>query len=54
VDTRSLIYPKGWMVWVAWRMFHIQPEDGHYQAPKHVVVLYVINNIYPPDSCVRQ
>ena len=27
-------------------MFHIQPEDGHYQAPKHVVVLYVINNIY--------
>jgi len=26
-------------------VFHIQPEDGHYQAPKHVVVLYVINNI---------
>ena len=23
-------------------LFHIQPEDYHYQAPKHVVVLYVI------------
>jgi hypothetical protein len=35
---------------------HIQPEDGHYQAPKHVVVIYVINIIYtyPPDICVRQ
>ena len=37
-------------------MFHIQPEDGHYQVPKHVVVLYVIIyiSINPPDSCVRQ
>ena len=26
-------------------MFHIQPEDDHYQAPKHAV-LYVINNIF--------
>ena len=26
-------------------MFHIQHEDGHYQAPKHVVVLFVIKNI---------
>ena len=35
-------------------MFHIQPEEGHYQAPKHIVVLYVINYIYiyPPDICV--
>ena len=32
-------------------MFHIQPEDGLYQAPKHVVVLYVINNIY---MCIHQ
>ena len=24
---------------------YIQPEDGHYQEPKHVVI-YVINNIY--------
>jgi len=23
-------------------VIHVQPEDGHYQAPKHVVVLYVI------------
>ena len=39
-----------------YNVFHIQPEDGHYQAPKHVVVLYAINYIYiyPPDSCVRQ
>ena len=29
---------------------------GGGKAPKHVVVLYVINNIYiyPPDSCDRQ
>ena len=26
-------------------VFHIQPEVGHYQAPKHVVVLLVTNNI---------
>ena len=24
------------------RLIHVQPEDGHYQAPKLVVVLYVI------------
>jgi len=24
----------------------MEPEDGHYQAPKHIVVLYVINYIY--------
>jgi hypothetical protein len=37
-------------------LFHIQPEDGHYQEPKHVVVLCVISNLYisPSDSCVRQ
>jgi len=23
-------------------VIHVQPEDGHYQVPKHVVVLYVI------------
>ena len=28
------------------RVINVQLEDGHYQAPKHVVVLYVINNIY--------
>ena len=34
----------------------IQPENGHYQTPKHVVGLYVINNkhISPPDNFVRQ
>ena len=36
-------------------VFHVQPEDGHYQAPKHVVVLYVENNLYFTNkySCVR-
>ena len=38
---------------------HVQPEDGHYQAPKHLVVLYVIIiyiyiYIYTLHSCVRQ
>jgi len=23
------------------QVFHVQPEDGHYQAPIHVVVPYV-------------
>jgi len=27
-------------------VFHIQPEDDHYQESKHLVVTYVINNIY--------
>jgi len=27
-------------------MFHIQPDDGHYQVPEHVDVLYVLNYIY--------
>jgi len=27
-------------------VFHIQPEDDHYLAPKHVVVLHVINSIF--------
>jgi hypothetical protein len=37
-------------------MFHVQPEDGHYQAPKHVVVPYVENTLYSTNkySCVRQ
>jgi len=25
---------------------HIQPEDGYYQEPKHVVVPYAVNTIY--------
>ena len=34
---------------------HVQPEDGHYQAPKHVVVPYVENTLYSTNkySCVR-
>ena len=36
-------------------MFHIQPEDGHYQAPKHVG--FLCNKLYiyisPPDICVK-
>ena len=37
-------------------MFHVQPEDGHYQAPKHVVVPYVENTLYSINkySCVRR
>ena len=36
-------------------VFHVQPEDGHYQAPKHVVVPYVENTSYSTNiySCVR-
>jgi len=33
----------------------VQPEDGHYQAPKHVDVPYVENTLYSTTkhSCVR-
>ena len=33
----------------------VQPEDGHYQSPKHVVVPYVENTLYSTNkySCVR-
>ena len=33
----------------------MQPEDGHYQEPKHVVVPYVENTVYYTNkySCVR-
>jgi len=33
----------------------LQPEDGHYQAPKHVVVPYVENTLFSTNkySCVR-
>ena len=36
-------------------LFHVQPEDDHYQAPKHVVVPYVENTLYSTNkySCVR-
>jgi len=36
-------------------MFHEQPEDCHYQAPKHVVVFYVEITVYSTNkySCVR-
>ena len=27
-----------------------KPEDGHYQAPKHVVVPYVENTLYSTDK----
>ena len=26
-------------------IIHVQPEGGHYQAPKHVVVPYVENTV---------
>jgi len=34
--------------------FHVQPEDDHYQAPKHVVVPYVKNTLYSTNNCVRR
>ena len=33
---------------------HVQPEDDHYQTPKHVVVPYVENTLYSTHSCVRR
>ena len=47
VGTRSRICQKGWTVWVT---FHVQPEDGHYQAPKRVVVPYVENTLYSTNK----
>jgi len=37
-------------------VFHVQPEDGHYQAPKHVVIPYVENTSYSTNKygCVRR
>jgi len=37
-------------------VFHVQPENGHYQAPKHAAVPYVQNTLYSTtkNSCVRQ
>ena len=34
----------------------MEPEDGHYQAPKYVAVPYVENTLYSTNkySCVRQ
>jgi len=36
-------------------IFHVQPEDGHYQEPKHVAVPYVENTLYSTNkySCFR-
>jgi len=41
---------------VEYKVFHVQPEDGHYQVPKHVVVPYVENYLYSTNkySCVRR
>ena len=40
---------------VEYKVFHVQPEDGHYQVPKPVVVLYVENTVYSTNkySCIR-
>jgi len=29
-----------------YRIFISQPEEGHFQVPKHVAVLYVVNYIH--------
>ena len=36
--------------------YTVQPVDGHYQAPKHVVIPYVENTLYSINkySCVRR
>jgi len=31
-------------------VFRVQPEDGHYQAPKHVVISYVENTLYSTNK----
>ena len=37
-------------------MFHVQAENGHYQAPKRVVEPYVENTLYSTNKygCVRR
>jgi len=37
-------------------VFHVQPEDDHYQVPKHVVISYVENTLYSTNkySCFRR
>jgi len=30
----------------AYEVFHVQPEDGHCQMPKHVVVPYVADYLH--------
>ena len=37
-------------------LYGVQPEDVHYQAPKHVVVPYVENTLYSTNkyNCVRR
>ena len=45
------------MVGIILCLFHVQPEDGHYQVPKHVVVPYYVENaLYSANkySCVRR
>ena len=40
----------------AYKLFHVQPEDGHCQVTKHVVVPYAVNNIHvqgPPKKCIH-
>ena len=36
-------------------LFHVQTEDGHYQAPKHAAVPYVEKTLYSTNKygCVR-
>ena len=42
--------------YIPFPVFHVQPEDGHYQAPKHVVVPCVGTTLYSTNkySCVRR
>jgi len=37
----------------AYYVFHVQPADGHGQAPKHVVVPYVIYYLDIPYQQIR-
>jgi len=38
-------------VWAMWVTCHVRPKDGHYQAPKHVVVPYVENTLCSTNKC---
>jgi len=35
---------------IAYLVFYVQAEDGHYKSPKHVVVTYVENTIYSTNK----
>ena len=43
------------VITLKYKIYNVQPENGHYQAPKHVAVPYIENTLYSTNkySCVR-